>query len=99
MIRSTRVQKAERLRAARRLLATKQRIEATKASSLTPLDHMLAVMRNPKAKAARRDEMARMAAPYVHPPVAPLDIDVMRPVARLLNEIAKSDADPAKRQT
>jgi hypothetical protein len=31
---------------------TKQRIEAIKASSLTPLDHMLAVMRNPKAKAA-----------------------------------------------
>jgi hypothetical protein len=78
---------------------TKQRIEAIKASSLTPLDHMLAVMRNPKAKAARRDEMARMAAPYVHPPIAPLDIDVMRLVARLLNEIAKSDADPAKRQT
>lgn len=33
----------------------------------TPLDYMLKVMRNPRADASRRDDMARAAAPYVHP--------------------------------
>ncbi|MRX33527.1 hypothetical protein GJR93_10935 [Aminobacter sp. MDW-2] len=36
----------------------------------TPLDYMLKVMRNPKADATRRDDMARAAAPYVHPKLA-----------------------------
>lgn len=36
----------------------------------TPLDYMLEVMRDGKADASRRDEMARAAAPYVHPRLA-----------------------------
>ena len=32
-----------------------------------PLEYMLQVMRSPKADPTRRDEMARAAAPYVHP--------------------------------
>jgi hypothetical protein len=42
------------------------------ASGLTPLDYMLAVMRDPRASAKRRDEMAKAAAPYVHPRLAAL---------------------------
>lgn len=38
-----------------------------------PLDYMLEVMRNPKAKQARRDEMARAAAPFLHARRAPED--------------------------
>jgi hypothetical protein len=34
---------------------------------VTPLDYMLRVMRDEKASLARRDEMARAAAPYLHP--------------------------------
>lgn len=33
----------------------------------TPLDYMLKVMRDAKADKARRDDMAKAAAPYVHP--------------------------------
>jgi hypothetical protein len=33
---------------------------------LTPLAYMLRVMRNPKAEPARRDEMAKLCAPYLH---------------------------------
>jgi hypothetical protein len=33
---------------------------------LTPLAYMLRVMRNPKAEPARRDEMAKLCAPYMH---------------------------------
>lgn len=36
----------------------------------TPLDYMLKVMRNPKAHPQRRDDMAKAAAPYVHPKLA-----------------------------
>lgn len=38
----------------------------------TPLDYMLAVMRDDKAEAGRRDDMAKAAAPYVHPKLASL---------------------------
>jgi hypothetical protein len=32
----------------------------------TPLDYMLRVMRDPKVDPARRDEMAKLALPYLH---------------------------------
>src|SRR5262245_51107460 len=34
---------------------------------MTPLQHMLSVMRDETAEPHRRDEMARSAAPYIHP--------------------------------
>jgi len=37
-----------------------------RASGLTPLDFMIAIMRNPKAELELRFEAARAAAPYVH---------------------------------
>jgi hypothetical protein len=40
--------------------------EAVAASGLTPLDYMLSVLRDEKQPAARRDDMAKAAAPYVH---------------------------------
>jgi hypothetical protein len=33
----------------------------------TPLDYMLGVMRDPAVEPARRDEMAKLALPYLHP--------------------------------
>jgi hypothetical protein len=41
-------------------------LEAVKASGETPLEYMLRIMRDENADAARRDEMAKGAAPYVH---------------------------------
>jgi hypothetical protein len=40
------------------------------ASGDTPLDYMLKVMRDGKADPGRRDDMAKAAAPYVHPKLA-----------------------------
>lgn len=37
------------------------------ASGLTPLDYMLSIMRDTRAPEARRDELAKAAAPYCHP--------------------------------
>src|SRR6202023_4329473 len=40
------------------------------ASGEIPLDYMLRVMRDETAEPARRDAMAKAAAPYVHPSLA-----------------------------
>src|SRR5262249_45936042 len=42
------------------------RAAAAKTGEL-PLDYMLRIMRDPKVSNTRRDEMARTAAPYLHP--------------------------------
>jgi len=41
---------------------------------ISPLDYMLDVMRDPAAEKPRRDDMARAAAPYVHPKLGQVDI-------------------------
>src|SRR5262245_44442377 len=74
----------------------KQKLEAIEASGLTPLDYLLSVMRNPKAKAALRFVAAREAAAYIHPPVAPIDSAVARLLGTLLTGIVKSHAGPAE---
>ena len=42
-------------------------IERIEASGLVPLEYMLSVMRDESAPPERRDEMAKAAAPFVHP--------------------------------
>ena len=41
-------------------------LESVRASGETPLEYMLRVMRDDTADDARRDDMAKGAAPYVH---------------------------------
>jgi hypothetical protein len=52
--------------------ATARREREISKSGITPLEYMLKVMRNPKASDDRRDDMAKAAAPYVHPKLASL---------------------------
>ena len=40
--------------------------ERAAAGGVTPLDYMLAVLRDEKADTQRRDDMAKAAAPYIH---------------------------------
>ena len=46
------------------------------ASGQTPLDYMLSVMRDELADDKRRDDMAKAAAPYVHPRLSNIDATV-----------------------
>lgn len=46
------------------------------AQGLTPLEYMLRVMRNSKAPPGRRDEMAKAAAPYLHPRLSSIELDL-----------------------
>jgi hypothetical protein len=52
---------------------TKALIEAAQVGGEMPLDYMLRVMRDPNARAKRRDEMAKAAAPYVHSKLASIE--------------------------
>jgi hypothetical protein len=47
--------------------ATAAKVAEIAASGLTPLDYMLAVMRDEEEDPRRRDEMAKASARYVHP--------------------------------
>jgi len=40
---------------------------------MSPLDYMLKVMRDETAESWRRDRMAQIAAPYLHPEIAAID--------------------------
>ena len=44
--------------------------------NITPLDYMLAVVRDPTAHPDRRDRMAAAAAPYIHPRLSNVEATV-----------------------
>jgi hypothetical protein len=56
-----------------------------------PLTYMLQVMRDETADRQRRDEMAKAAAPYVHPRLSSIDGDLNLNVRR--HEEALSDLE------
>ena len=53
--------------------ANAERQAAIAASGLTPLDYMLAVLRDESAEPNTRMEAAKSAAPYVHPKLASIE--------------------------
>ena len=67
--------------------------EVRKRAALTgelPLDYMLRVMRDPKTKVPRRDDMAKAAAPYLHSKLSAVthSTDPKRPL-RMIHEMKK----------
>ncbi len=55
--------------------ATAEKAAEIAESGITPLDYMLKVMRDESAPNARRDDMAKASAPYVHPKLAAVDVN------------------------
>jgi hypothetical protein len=67
-------------------------VESAAPASPTPLDYMLSVMRDPAVEPGRRDEMAKLALPYMHPKAAAeqgIDAAPAQPVALSETEIAR----------
>ncbi len=48
-------------------------VQAAKEVGLTPLEYMLAAMRDPETPPQRRDDMAKACAPYMHARLAAVD--------------------------
>lgn len=53
--------------------ASAERQAEVAASGITPLDYMLAIMRDEAADEAKRLDAAKAAAPYVHPRLAAVE--------------------------
>jgi hypothetical protein len=68
-----------------------EREKAIRESGLTPLDYMLSILRDEKQPADRRDNMAKAAAPYVHPHLTSAQVTVTRNSVR-----EKTDAELAE---
>ena len=70
---------------------------------LQPLDYMLQVMRDPTASEARRDMMAKAAAPYRHPQLQAIAVRNLgadgKPIAPVVNLTVLSPPAPAPRVT
>jgi hypothetical protein len=81
--------------------STRAILEAMAAGGEMPLEYMLRIMRDPREPAARRDEMAKAAAPFLHPrmqPTAPSTDDGLpvRPVINLTITRGPSTAEGDK---
>jgi hypothetical protein len=81
--------------------STRAILEAAAAGGEMPLEYMLRIMRDPREPAARRDEMAKAAAPFLHPrmqPTAPSmdDGSPVRPVINLTITRGPSSAEGDK---
>lgn len=74
--------------------ATIERQKAVAASGLAPLDYMLSVMRDAQQPPERRDDMAKAAAPYVHPRLSSAELKAettVRYAVRVPEKDATSD--------
>jgi hypothetical protein len=74
---------------------TKENLAKAKAGGILPLDYMLKVMRNSKARADRRDWAAKEAAPYLHPKIASIEHsgNVQLTHEQALQQLAEEDGD------
>src|SRR4029079_38223 len=59
---------------------------AVAASGESPLEYMLRVMHDENEPLARRDYMAKAAAPYIHPRLASKEVTVNQPLAGLRHD-------------
>ena len=65
------------------------------AAGITPLEYMLAVMRDKGADLSRRDEMAKAAAPFIHPRLSAIQGVVDGPPVKL--DVDRDPLDIARR--
>lgn len=74
--------------------ATAAAREQAAASGVTPLDFMLAVMRDDSATRAERQDMAKAAAPYIHSRLSTVEANVKADVETTVTGIRRSVIDP-----
>jgi hypothetical protein len=76
--------------------ASTQRAQEIAASGLTPLDYLIAVMRNEGLDLHQRVDAAKAAAPYIHPKLASVEHkgDADNPIAfAILSAVPRADED------
>lgn len=74
--------------------ASAKREAEIRASGEVPLDYMLRVMRDPTASDSRRDDMAKSAAPYVHPKLNAVEFTGPNGGPVQVEEVRRTIVDP-----
>lgn len=73
---------------------TREIAEASAAEGMTPLEYMLAVMRDESETDERRLDAAKAAAPYVHPRLSSVDVTSKgESVQRLISDRPMTEAE------
>ena len=78
--------------------ASAQREARIAAGGETPLDYMIRVMRDDDQPSERRDEMAKAAAPYVHPRLTSAEVKSETTVRYVARVPEKATTTPAWQQ-
>lgn len=73
---------------------TREIAEAALAEGLTPLSFMLQIMRDESAPRAERLDMAKAAAPFIHPKLSSIEAKVDAEVSRTVRRIERTVVDP-----
>jgi hypothetical protein len=71
---------------------TAERLEAIKATGMTPLEYLTSVYQDENAEEAKRIDAAKAAAPYVHPRLNAVELSG-NPDAPLVSRIELVDGD------
>lgn len=66
---------------------------------ITPLEFMLQVMRDAEATRAERLDMAKAAAPYIHPRLSTVEAKIDATVEQTVTEIRRTVVDPRHTHT
>lgn len=77
-------------------VTTRTREIAEKAADegITPLEYMLAILRNEAADPAQRFEAAKHAAPYIHPKLSSIEAKVDADVKATIRKVQRTVVDP-----
>lgn len=74
---------------------TREIADRAAAEGVTPLEFMLQVMRDVTAERSERLDMAKSAAPYIHPRLSAVEAKVDATFAERVEEIRRVIVDPA----
>lgn len=66
---------------------TQEAVAATEATGITPLEYLLTIMRDPKAKMEVRIDCAKAAAGYVHARLSTIDAVVKAEVDMMITRV------------
>jgi hypothetical protein len=74
---------------------TAEQLQSARDGGMLPLEYMLTIMRDSKAPTERRDDMAKSAAPYLHPRLASMQatVNVQMTHEQALKDLAADDED------
>lgn len=73
---------------------TREIAEAALTEGITPLEYMLSIMRDETENKANRMDMAKAAAPFIHPKLSSVEAKIDATVDATVSEVRRTVVDP-----